>query len=74
MPTSYRPYFPDQGLLLPSSLSEWLPEDHLAYFVIDSNEPAQTEGSEPEHLLDPAEHWLRDGLTTSIVRLAFLGA
>lgn len=36
MPTSYRPYFPDQGLLLPSSLSEWLPEDHLAYFVSDA--------------------------------------
>jgi transposase len=36
MPTSYRPYFPDQGLLLPSSLSEWLPEDHLAYFISDA--------------------------------------
>jgi transposase len=36
MPTNYRPYFPDQGLLLPSSLSEWLPEDHLAYFISDA--------------------------------------
>src|ERR1700692_1641193 len=36
MSTSYRPYFPDQGLLLPSSLSEWLPEDHLAYFISDA--------------------------------------
>jgi len=36
MPTSYRAYFPDQGLLLPSSLSEWLPEDHLAYFIGDT--------------------------------------
>ena len=36
MPTSYRPYFPDQGLLLPSSLAEWLPEDHLAYFISDA--------------------------------------
>jgi transposase len=36
MPTSYRPYMPDQGLLLPTLLSEWLPEDHLAYFVSDA--------------------------------------
>src|ERR1700735_1837055 len=38
MPTSYRTYSPDQGLLLPSSLSEWLPEDHLAYFISDDIE------------------------------------
>jgi transposase len=38
MPTSYRSYLPDQGLLLPTSLSEWLPEDHLAYFINDAVE------------------------------------
>jgi transposase len=38
MPTSYRQYSPDQGLLLPTSLSEWLPEDHLAYFISDAVE------------------------------------
>ena len=38
MPTSYRPYLPDQGLLLPTLLSEWLPEDHLAYFISDAVE------------------------------------
>jgi transposase len=27
---------PEQGLLLPISLSEWLPEDHLAYFISDA--------------------------------------
>jgi transposase len=43
MPTSYRPYFPDQGLLLPSSLSEWLPEDHLAYFISDAVEAMDLE-------------------------------
>jgi transposase len=32
---SYRPYYPDEDLLLPPSLREWLPEDHLAYFVSD---------------------------------------
>ena len=26
----------DQELLLPPSLREWLPEDHLAWFVIDA--------------------------------------
>jgi hypothetical protein len=26
----------DQELLLPPSLSEWLPEDHLAWFVLES--------------------------------------
>ncbi|MGH9658436.1 MAG: transposase [Bryobacteraceae bacterium] len=33
MPKAYRPYYPDQDLLLPPSLREWLPEDHLVYFV-----------------------------------------
>jgi len=31
----YRPYHPDQLLLLPPSLHDWLPDDHLAYFVTD---------------------------------------
>jgi transposase len=31
----YRAYLPEQDLLLPPSLREWLPEDHLAYFVSD---------------------------------------
>ena len=33
MPTTFRRYQPDQDLLLPVSLREWLPEDHLAYFI-----------------------------------------
>lgn len=36
MTTSYRPYAPDQVLLLPPSLQDWLPEDHLAYFISDA--------------------------------------
>ena len=36
MPASYLPYQPDQDYLLPPSLSEWLPEGHLAYFISDS--------------------------------------
>ena len=31
----YRPYYPDEELLLPPSLRDWLPENHLAYFVSD---------------------------------------
>jgi transposase len=35
MPKGYRPYLPEQDLLLPPSLREWLPENHLVYFVSD---------------------------------------
>ena len=35
MGKSYRAYYPDEDLLLPPSLREWLPENHLAYFVSD---------------------------------------
>jgi DNA replication protein DnaC len=35
MSKSYRPYYPEQDLLLPPSLREWLPEHHLVYFVSD---------------------------------------
>jgi len=33
-----RPFEPDQLLLLPPSLRDWLPADHLAYFVADGVE------------------------------------
>ena len=32
---TYRPYAPGQSYLLPPSPSEWLPEEHLAYFVLE---------------------------------------
>jgi transposase len=32
---SYRPYSPKQAFLLPPSPTEWLPDDHLAHFVMD---------------------------------------
>ena len=35
MAKTYRPYVPEQDLLLPPSLGAWLPENHLAYFVSD---------------------------------------
>ncbi len=35
MPTRFRPYHPDQKLLLPPDLRDWLPEGHLAHHVSD---------------------------------------
>jgi transposase len=35
MAKTFRSYLPEQNLLLPPSLREWLPDDHLAYFVSD---------------------------------------
>src|SRR5450631_450063 len=35
MAKGYRSYLPEQELLLPPSLREWLPENHLVYFVSD---------------------------------------
>src|SRR3989442_2741341 len=32
---TFRPYEPDQLLLMPPSLADWVPEDHLARFVSD---------------------------------------
>src|SRR5687767_3631300 len=36
MPQNFLACDREQELLLPPSLREWLPEDHLAWFVIDS--------------------------------------
>ena len=33
MAKTYRPYLPGQDVLLPPSPRDWLPDDHLAYFV-----------------------------------------
>ena len=35
MATDFRPYEPDQPYLLPQLPREWLPEGHLALFVLD---------------------------------------
>ena len=36
MSKTYLPYDPNQQLLLPAALQEWLPEDHLAYLISDT--------------------------------------
>ena len=38
MGTRYRDYYPEQPYLLPPSPREWLPEDHLAYYISDTLE------------------------------------
>jgi transposase len=35
MSKSYRPWAPEQSYLLPPSPTDWLPEGHLAYFVLE---------------------------------------
>ena len=35
MSKTYLPYDPDQQLLLPAALQEWLPDDHLVCFISD---------------------------------------
>ena len=35
MPITYRPYQPDQPMLLPPDLQEWVPPGHLAHHVSD---------------------------------------
>lgn len=35
MSKTFRPYAPEQSELLPPSPREWLPSDHVAYFVLD---------------------------------------
>jgi transposase len=34
--TSFRPFEPDQQLLLPPSLRDWLPPDHLGWFISET--------------------------------------
>lgn len=36
MTTSYLPYDPQQQMLLPHALQDWLPEGHLAYYIGDT--------------------------------------
>ena len=36
MAISYRSYEPQQEILLPASLQDWLPKGHLAYLIRDT--------------------------------------
>ena len=43
---SYRPVLRDQPMLLPVDLHEWLPPDHLVWFVLETVEVLDTSGLE----------------------------
>jgi len=42
MARSYRPVIRDQEFLLPPNMADWLPEDHLVWFVLDVVEQLDT--------------------------------
>jgi len=64
MAKTYRPYVPEQDLLLPPSLREWLPEDHLAFFVSDLIDQLDlTAGDTPSQVLADAGYCSDESLT-----------
>jgi len=54
MAYSYLPVDRDQLFLLPASMREWLPEDHLAWFVIDVVDRVDTSAFDALHPNDGA--------------------
>ena len=44
MAISYRPYEPQQEMLLPASVQDWLPRGHLAYFISDTVDALDLKG------------------------------
>lgn len=44
MARSYRPVVRDQEFLLPPNMAEWVPSDHLVWFVLDVVEQVDTSG------------------------------
>jgi transposase len=44
MARSYRPVVRDQEFLLPPNMAEWLPDDHLVWFVLDVVQRLDTSG------------------------------
>lgn len=49
MPRNYRRYTPEQSLLLPPSITDWLAEDHLAHFVSDAVDALDLEAFEARY-------------------------
>jgi len=50
MAKTFRPYQPDQLLMLPPSLQEWLPRDHEVYFLSDAVDSLDLSGIYAEYL------------------------
>ena len=44
MTKTFRPYEPRQSLLFPPSPLDWLPEDHLAHFILERVQLALGDG------------------------------
>ena len=47
MAKTYKTYLPEQDLLLPPSLRDWLPDNHLVYFVSDVVDQLDLSAIEP---------------------------
>jgi len=59
MAKTFRPYEPDQQLLLPPSVQDWVPEGHLARFIsdmVDSMDLSEIEGAYTEERGYPPYH------------------
>ena len=59
MAKTFRPYAPEQTLLLPPALQDWVPESHLARFlsdVVDSLDLSEIENSYTEERGYPPYH------------------
>ena len=54
--THYRPYEPEQPFLLPPSLRDWLPEDHLAYCISDTIDQLDLSGFHVRYQGDGRRH------------------
>ena len=67
MGKTYRSYLPEQDFVLPPSLRDWLPEDHLAYFV--SNVVDELDLSAVESIYEKEERGQpREGCSTKAPR------
>ncbi|MGU3587107.1 hypothetical protein ACLBYD_28650 [Rhodococcus sp. C26F] len=67
MARGYRPVDRDQQFLLPPDMADWLPEDHLVWFVIDVVDRLDTRafhatcklGEVGRRGYDPEPSWVR---------------
>ena len=54
MSTTFRPYAPDQSLLLPPDVRAWLAEGHLAHHVSDLVDGFSHDSDVPERCVEPS--------------------
>ena len=47
MARSYRPVLRDQSFLLPPDMRDWLPADHVVWFVLETVEALDTSAFQP---------------------------